>query len=81
MQKVWLYSIVLCTLLILPIISFAGEKEEIDLGIAYWQEHIRALQFDFELSQGKLKEAVIKKQAFEKKIEEESKKTNNEKTN
>lgn len=73
MQKVWLYSIVLCALLILPIISFAGEKEEIEYEVAYWQEHIKVLQMDFEISQSKLKQAIAKKQTFETKQKEESK--------
>lgn len=61
--------------------SIAGEKEELDYQIAYWQEHIRALQIDYELSQYKLKEMISKKQALEKKIKEETEKQENEKAN
>lgn len=57
--------------------SFAGEKEEIEYQIAYWQEHLKALQMDFELSQNKLREAVTKKQAFDKKMKDESDKSKN----
>lgn len=57
---------------LLILTAFAGEKEEIDYQIAYWQEHLKVLQMDFELSQNRLKEAIAKKQAFDKKLKEET---------
>lgn len=72
MRKKFLITSIIFMLLafVISIAAWAGEKEELDYQTAYWQEHIKALQLDFELSQVKLKEALLKKQEFEKKQKE-----------
>ena len=56
-------------LLLIASTVFAGQKE--DMTVAYWQEHIRALQMDFELSNQALKQA----QSEQQKAQAEEKKT------
>lgn len=63
--------LVVFMLVTVPVSSFAGEKEEIDLQVAYWQEHLKVLQLDFEVSQNKLREVIAKKQELDKKVKEE----------
>ena len=43
-------------LLLLPTALLAGEREEIQLKISFWQEHMQRLVLDMELSKIKLQE-------------------------
>ena len=64
MKKLIVITIILMVVFAISL-AYAGEKE--DLKVAFLQEHIKALQLDFQISQDELKKAIAEKEAADKK--------------
>jgi hypothetical protein len=70
------YLITVLIILCFTAFAYAGEKE--DLKISYLQEHMRALQLDYQLTQEALQKAMVDKQVAEAKEKAETEKNSND---